>query len=80
MKLIILFITLVIISVSAFITVKKRKEADHHSKKSWITPICLHLAPIVALITFTYERLGGIGFLLLGVLFITAAYYSKYQP
>ncbi|TGB04416.1 hypothetical protein [Halobacillus salinus] len=74
-------ITLIIISASAYLTIRKRVASDrNYSKKSWVTPVCLHLAPVVALISYAYEGIGGLGFLILGILFIVSAYYTKELP
>lgn len=74
-------VTILIVGYSGKIVYKKRKNLTKDSDmKSWVTPICLHLAPVVALVTYAFDWAGGLGFFLLGVLFISAAYFSKYQP
>ncbi|MCA0970210.1 hypothetical protein LCM20_06395 [Halobacillus litoralis] len=81
MLLVMTVLTIILVGVSGYFTYKKRKDkGEGGSKKSWVTPFCLHLAPVVALLSYAYDGLYGAGYLLLGVLFVSAAYFSKFQP
>ncbi|MCL7747911.1 MULTISPECIES: hypothetical protein [Halalkalibacter] len=78
---IMIVITIVVISFSTLMFMKRRRNTKNiHGAKGWVTPVCMLLMPVFALVVHLLDLVGIISWAgLLGLLFV-AAYYTKYLP
>lgn len=73
--------TLLVVITSGIFTIRKRKKLKQKSDwKSTVTPVCFHLSPLIALMAYFGGWMGMISWMLLGVLFLTAAAFTKHLP
>ncbi len=79
-----LIVSLICILTAFVIIVKKRKKLTNKGGvKSWITPVCFFLIPLLTIMAYTFDFILFSGFVHWGmnvVLFVIAAYYTKFLP
>lgn len=73
--------TLILVAGYTYLLYKKRKDMENpHGWKSYVTPMVFIIAPVFALLSYIFEFVGIVTWLLLGVGFITASFFTKYMP
>lgn len=76
-----LFITAVLVTGYIYLTYKKRKNLKKdYGWKSYVTPGAFVVAPLVALFSYLFEFVSIFTWFILGVCFITGAFFTKYLP
>ncbi|MBX0358498.1 hypothetical protein [Halobacillus sp. Nhm2S1] len=76
-----LMITAVLVAGYIYVIYKKRKNLKgDYGWKSYVTPGAFVVAPIVALGSYLFEFGGIITWFILGICFMTGAFFTKYLP
>ncbi len=81
LKVFMVIVTLLLGAGYTYLLYKKRKNMENpHGWKSYVTPIVFIIAPVFALLSYIFEFGGIVTWLVLGVGFITASFFTKYMP
>ncbi|UOQ47062.1 hypothetical protein MUN88_13330 [Gracilibacillus caseinilyticus] len=64
--------------ISIIYVIRKRKKAGIKGVKSFLTPFCFYLNAIIYLIAYWFDSIGIISWMLMILLFMMAAYFSKF--
>ncbi|SDO67978.1 hypothetical protein [Halobacillus aidingensis] len=76
-----LTITAVLVAGYIYVIYTKRKKLKKdYGWKSYVTPGAFVVAPLVALFSYLFEFGGMITWFILGICFITGAFFTKYLP
>ncbi|UOQ42831.1 hypothetical protein MUN89_12755 [Halobacillus salinarum] len=81
LKVFMIMSTILLEIIAVAIIIKKRQQMQENKGwKSFVTPVCFLLAPVVALIAYLFNAAGTVSWACLLGLFITAAYFTKHLP
>ncbi|SFJ27585.1 hypothetical protein SAMN04487936_101502 [Halobacillus dabanensis] len=81
LKIFMVIVTVILCVGYTFVLYKKRKDMENpHGWKSYVTPFVFIFAPVFALLSYIFGFVGIVTWLVLGVGFITASFFTKYLP
>lgn len=78
-----LMVTITITAVISYVYLLYKKRKNLHNGygwKSYVTPSVFMMAPLAALVSYLFNFGGIVTWLVLGMLFFTGAYFTKYLP